>query len=294
MNLFTSNSSQLPAKSMWVALVLFIIYSVAVHVSYPDTIVFQNQRIKNYAISQDYLYSNRQYATVIVGSSLAARLHKRVFEDDRYILTVEGGSALTAIELIIKSQKYPQQLLIETNIIEEPATMDADMADRLFVPLVSKIKRTVKSLQYRNQPVNLALSQLSRHYGRTDQENMDYKYDSEILRQRLPIHISSNAHIDMLTNSESIARLVTLVDILKKHGVNVGFFRMPVHPKVADSRRYRERRKLLNKEYANTDVTILSDPLDQSYETTDGIHLTYRSAREFSIRLNMLIDGTKK
>jgi len=168
--LFISNFNNFIVKSILLLLVLFFSYTIFIYTTSPNINKFQNQWAGNYAKAQEYIYSDKKYKTVIVGSSMASCLYNEELSNDVYNLSFAGGGVLTGLNIIIKSGKIPENILIETNTVERAT--DTGMIKRLFPPLVWKIKKFVIALQEQYQPINVFTDKIQKLFGTTNKEKL--------------------------------------------------------------------------------------------------------------------------
>ena len=287
MNLFISSSNNFIFKSLITFLLLSSIYTLWILFFNPSVTTFQNQWVENYATAQEYIYNNndKKYNIVIVGSSMANRLIEKKLDDEIYNLSFAGSGVITCLNILIKSDKIPKKVLIESNIIER--RIDKEMIDRLFTPIVWKIKKYIPLLQEKYKPINIFLSYIFEVLGKTKKDTYRPKPNNEIFEKLLINNIDSNSVSKNFLNNEEINELKKLIKYLQARGVQIIFFRMPVDQKVANTHSYSERAIFLNKQFNG--LLFMPMPVDQNYETSDGIHLTYQGAQKFSTTLNKWI-----
>ena len=90
-----------------------------------------------------------------------------------------------------------------------------------------------------------------------------------------------------LAENKEISNLKNLIEYLHDKKVKIAFFRMPVHPEIAGSKLYIERKNLLENQFKG--ILWMPDCDDKNFETSDGIHLIHKSALEFTTELNRWI-----
>ncbi len=280
MNLSIFSSDKYIVKSLLLFLIVFVAYSSMLKIVKPKVTMFQNQWVKNYSISEVYIYKPVLPHTVIVGSSMSARLLQEEFGNDVYNLSFAGGSALTGLNLVKKRNHIPELLLIETNTIER--STNNEMLRALFTPFIWRLKKHIISLQYTYQPINIMLSVIKRNFGGSEAEKADEKPNSKILKSSLVRRLEKNSKAIIFNEWQELTELKKLVDFFYSKGTHIVFFQIPVHPKILASKRYSARQKILHDMFAGMEVSWLLTPSGNSYETSDGVHLLFKSAREFS------------
>lgn len=287
-SLFTFNFKSGFLKTVVLSLVMFTLYSVVLHILSPNVKVFQNQWIKNYSIAEEFIYQESLFKTVIVGSSLAARLIKSDLGKETYNLSLSGGSALTGLHIIKESTILPEMIFIEVNILERK--LNEDMLDSLFVPVVWKMKRNVKSLQYTYQPINVLLTFIKNRFDRDDAV-MKYDYiNKKILESGIKRHSQNTWGIDGLGERDLVGQR-DLVNYFSSKGVKIIFFQMPVHKDVLGSVMYQKRKIVLLEMFPEFEFNWAEN--NHKYETMDGIHLSLKSSIEYSLVLRSIINGIK-
>ncbi len=130
MNLSIFNSNIF--KILIIFISLFIGYNFYLYIKQPEVTIYQNQWQGNMVFAQDFIYGTKS-DTIIVGSSMAARLERSFLPKDIYNISFGGGSALTGLEILRKLDFTPKTIYVETNIIFR--TKDKKMIDNLFIPV---------------------------------------------------------------------------------------------------------------------------------------------------------------
>ena len=136
-------------------LAFFALYNLALFVFKPEITTYQNQWQSNLVFAQEYIYSSQTPKAVVLGSSLASRLDKDLLESvGIYNLAFGGGSVQSGLEIIRRSNKIPQILYIETNVLFE-RDVDSAMLGILFDPLLFRARYYLPALQEKYQPLNI-------------------------------------------------------------------------------------------------------------------------------------------
>jgi len=259
-----------------VFIVLFTTYTGYIICCKPEITKVQNQWQKNFVVSQRFIYRYLNIPKIILGSSLAARIDQDVLPADVYNLGFSGGSVLTGLELLVRSGAAPKIILIETNVIFNDK--DEKMLDRLFAPLIWKIKKTIPSLQAEYQPLNIILSFLYKTGKSTKSEQIKRKIDQNTYTRMLALYKEKYSTIpEPGMIKKNISDLQRLVSIMIQRGTKVVFFEMPIASQLSDSKLSRFVRKTLKCNFNAPNYTFIKSQDLAQYRTTDGIHLTYQS-----------------
>lgn len=280
----TSSSSTI-TKTLLVFAGLFGAYSGYLGLTKPEVQVYQNQWIRNYARAQEYIYSDKDFDAVIVGTSLSARLPKDKLDGGVYNLTFEGGSALTGLDILATAGRYPKVILIESNLVDAPG--DERMVDTLFTPLEWRLKRYAKAMQDKYQPINLMLSAWFPEKPRLKLKKLSQGPDPAVFQKNLEMQAKALNDNPPGFYAAGLDELKKATDFFRSKNVRILFFRMPVDPKLVGSLKYVAMDRELRRRFP--EIAWLPQPEDAKYETEDGSHLTYRAAQWFTGDFNRWI-----
>lgn len=254
---------------------IFFVFNIYIFMVKPKVLVYQNQSQGNIVAAQEFIY-NEKAPNIIVGSSMAARMKKEFLPSDYLNLSFGGGSALTGLEILKKSGFIPKTIFVENNVIFR--NKDKKMIDSLFYPILWKIKNYLPSLQEKYQPLNIIVSYIKGAVGKSHDEYMNETVDQKIFRMSLERQvISYNNQLSMY--EKELVELLELIDFFEKKGVKVIFFEVPIYDELSNSIRAIQQRTIIKENFSNK---WLENPNNLDYETTDGIHMTYKSAFEYS------------
>ncbi len=271
----TSNSERsLIALSLTVFLALFVGYNVAVKIAKPEGLFLQNQAEKNISTAEDYIFEKKAADTVIVGSSLAARLDESYFGKGFRNLSFAGGTAATGLEIIRRHGTVPKVVLVETNLIRD---LDTAFVEAQYQPLSLFLKRYLPSAQAKYRPVNLLLGGLRSKTG-TESVVPDANVFANLLANQQSDY-SRLPDQDWLRHSTGV--LAREVDSLMARGVKVIFFVMPINAILEDSPKARNQLEEYQRVFPPSRYLWI-DSLPGEYITADGIHLVPQSARTYA------------
>ena len=281
MRLFISNFKKI-FVILGIFLALFIGYNAFIMLAKPQVLAFQNQQQGNMVFAQDYLYAIAP-PCLIVGSSLAARLESSLLTPKHlYNLAFGGGSALTGLKLIQEHTKHtgviPHTIYIEENIalIRD---IDTAMLERLFHPIGYRLRRYIPALQERYAPLNLVLSVVKKHFGRSEAEKLAQKRDERMYRIILESSIQSYQK-ELVGYEPKLALLHELLEYFENLGTQIVFFQMPIDSELAGLKQPLQQREILQTHFPR--YTFLPSPAHSDYTTNDGIHLIKESSVRFT------------
>lgn len=259
-------------------LAFFALYNLALFAFKPEITAYQNQWQSNLVFAQEYIYSSYTPKGAVLGSSLASRLDKDLLESaEIYNLAFAGGSVQSGLEIIKHSNKIPQILYIETNVLFE-RDADSAMLGILFDPLLFKARYYLPALQEKYQPLNVFASFIKRFGGKSQEEKLAIKRDEKIY------NLSMEGFLKRF--EKPLQNYQNRLDSLKKQlqyfenkGVKIIFFTMPIDPLLAKQPQFIEHEKILREAFS---YPFLPMPNHSEYETSDGVHLLYESSERFS------------
>lgn len=268
-------------KSLVVCLALFAAYHVALK-RLPARLRSGNgagsQPERNLISAENYLYTSKNPPVVVVGSSIAERLHD--LPRDWYQLTFPGGNVFTGMEIILRSGKHPKYVLVETNVLN----MDPDrqMLDTLSYPVLKDARNKFPALLEQNKPSHVLVRALhGKGAERSDSASADpasAAFFDELVRRRLN-ELAEAPSPERL--NEIMARLHAQVDALQKRGARVIFFEVPELAKAEDRPLKAVIRERVQREFPEPKYRWIPMPDATAYRTTDAVHLTSDSARRY-------------
>lgn len=299
-------------RSLLVALAFLGAYSGWLRVWPGAVAVPQGLNQDNLIKMQEYAYRRAGHcATVIVGSSLAAKLRPQVLPPDVCNLALRGLSVFEGFELMRRAGHAPQLILLETNVLER--TPNPSTVDELFSPALYPLRRWYPGLQARHQPLNEALAgglavlaRLRPAAARQFQDKLGVSpggpgvappaEDSAAYPFLSPTAVAA-AHADYSRPpqqpgfGQNLALLRRYVGYFRARGSRVVLFEMPVDAGVCQSAKMRAIRQQLAADAVVGGLAQLPRPDCAAYRTTDGEHLTDPSAWRYSAVLARELAG---
>lgn len=262
-------------------LAFFALYNLALFVFKPEITTYQNQWQSNLVFAQEYIYSSQTPKAVVLGSSLASRLDKDLLESvGIYNLAFGGGSVQSGLEIIRRSNKIPQILYIETNVLFE-RDVDSAMLGILFDPLLFRARYYLPALQEKYQPLNIFVNFIKHFGGKTKEEKRSTKRDEKIYNLSMEGFLKRYQQplVNLQNYQNRLDLLQKQLQYFENKGVKIIFFTMPIDPLLAKQPRFIEENTLLKQSFS---YPFLPMPNHSEYETSDGVHLLYESAESFS------------
>ena len=232
---------------------------------------------------------------------MGAHLYAKLIDPSCYNLSTEGGSCLSSLEIIEKSGKIPEILLVEINSINRPNSIK--VADYLFQPFIFELRKFLPALRNQNQPIlytahlfaiiadkiSYELKKISKKvFGEVADENLLKQPSLPILNKDLIKQLRSdeiNQSSDLSDTSEIKIKMNVLVEDLnklKKQGVKIVFYEMPTEEFFQKSLKSKYIRELANVVAEKNNFYKI--PVDNNliYKTIDVVHLEDESAKTYT------------
>ena len=246
----------------------FLAYAAFVQFA-PFTVpVVQNQVDTNMMRAQAFLAGAPR--TVLVGSSLAFRLPAALLEPQISNLGMVGGSALTGLALVDGSGQRPRLVLVETNLLDRPLDQQAVQAQLRFPERF--LRKHFRVFRTGYDPANLLWRGLT---ALTHQPDADLVLTPQAVaafyreQQQLKSHPPDPAGF-----RHNLRLAAALTASLEAKGVQVGFFEMPIDPKLANSPADTIMRDEIAKAFPPGRYCRLHLDVPGGAHTVDGVHLT--------------------
>ncbi len=277
-----------------------------------DTVVRQglapsipdSQWSANTVWAQRYLYDEQGPSRiVIVGTSLAQRIRNAWLPRQTINIAMSGQSSFDGLEIIDRSGKRPDLVLIETNVLYKDA--DQGFLDGLFNPALFRIRAWLPSLREEHRPIpefktwlgrtlkavhspggpakdgpktngNEAVRRVGADTARGGRDDRRRAVAVEALRRHQKAYARP---IDGTVIQARLGRLREIVGRLERRGTRIVFFEMPTHPSLCESPRLRGIREAVQRAFPGH--AYLRDRHCERYRVTDGLHLDTPSAALF-------------
>ncbi len=237
---------------------------------------------------EEYIYSNKKYPVVFVGSGLigdlgSENLGRRIL----YNLFFPYGGSCTGIELIALSKKIPDTLFIETNYIFKG--FNKELNEKLFEPLAYRSKFILPCLQEKNKLLPLAKEIVKGHKPR--KKNSASLPEPFLQESLASLRKEYNQRPDTAGFYSIVEKLKKYIDYFSSRNCTVIFFEMPVDKEFLNCPKTEWEREALKSAF--TDKRFIWSQADSSiaYSTSDGIHLLDESLEKYIHYLNSGLAG---
>jgi hypothetical protein len=259
-------------RAIAVTFALLVFYSVfVVFLQKKISRTGQNQYDRNVVKAEEYLFEDGQKADVLIlGSSMSSRLVMDSLPANYFNLAMAGMSIYDGVALLDKSSRKPSVVLIETNVVLRD--LNADLRKDMFDPVSYNTKKYLPILRKKYQPVAV-MKALFR-------DGLGVKQDAALFIP--PKHIYDQEVASVMKNNQIVpeAALVkrkfeelrNAVRTLEKKNIRVIFFEMPFYAGAENLQEPTILRKNFQAYFPASQYRYIVKP-DDTYETTDGIHL---------------------
>jgi len=265
-------------KTIILSIVIFIAYNVLLLLKHPVTGPGQHQWQKNRILIEDYVDYHEGVPVVIVGTSLSARLYPSLLPSGYFNLALAGESIFDGLEIVKKSTKKPEYILVETNIFYKKP--DKDLSEGVFNPMMLWIRKYIPSFREENQPANL-LPPLIAKAGKGEAVNTN-SADTAILNTLLKQKVADYQQVpDSVTMTENLKLLKDYIRDFQAKGIKVVLYEIPVNCKLYQTPRYLVPKQKLTAAFPDRYFQWLSMPDCSAYQYGDGEHLALESSVKF-------------
>jgi hypothetical protein len=283
-----SSAISSPVRTGLAALIIVVAYNILVAVIHPRLMMSYDAGTRNHAIAERYV-DEWHGRSVLVGSSLSFLLSPEYMSDDAlgpniYNFGLSSDCAATGLQVIIRKREWPRLVFVEMNVMER--SLNRELADYAFPEPWRTIRSVAPGFRLGNRPIDLTIVWLWRTL-RALLAHGGHQARQQAFSPAAPaVDQLDDAYRDRIETN--LALVKEQIDALRKHGVKIILVHFPVHQSIENGPRaqYLWRRAL---EYFPSDRNEWLDVgKSGSYETTDGIHLTISSARQFSAVLRQV------
>lgn len=297
----------LPIKSLIVAFVAICIYSVWLGKHKANFSGGQHQWQDNIIKSQRYIYeANSEKSKVIIGSSMSCRLDGRYLPHDFYNLSLGGQGIFDGLEVIKHKTPAPQQIYIEMNMVYREA--NREFSERLFSAGLFTLREHISVLQEQYQPVNYLVSTKLNSWGRGFIDPFVFRFINPVINKVADKKVSDDTGMKTQVINKLIAEysqpfdsvlLASTFKNLQKQvkdaelkGAGIVFFEMPMQPDIENSVKALSVRRFFEKYFPAEKYAYLVHPAYKNYTTSDGVHLTEESAKQFTFYFTKVSKNT--
>ena len=231
--------------------------------------------IRNNVRHEKYLFSDKKYDMVLVGTSMSSNLNMSMISESGYNLSTEGGNMFSGISLIQKKGALPKHILIEMNalvrseidLIMQPYQKQLFNDIRSNLPLLQSKNRIICNSIVNSIPLyEKAIHILPKKAINRSVNNKDLKPISQIKKEDLNYNLN---------------RLDSLIQFTQEKGIKITFVELPYDKERQDP----EYTSVLEKidEYKELDhIQTLYSKEFKDCELTDHVHMSLESSERFS------------
>lgn len=263
-------------KALITTLVLLVTYECFIRSNDISWTVGQNQWQANIIRANDLLYSDKTYTNIMVGSSISGRITARTEKDslpsDFYSLAFDGQSSLDGLMILQSLDYVPKRVFIESNYLARKE--EENLREALFSPVMYPMKKYLKSLRDRYQPVEVVSRLL------TGKRIPKAKLATELVRNEKAYQMAIKFQVvekqrmaEEKLLSRQIETMQKIVKDFQEKGTEVIFFEVPVDPVICGLARPVQIRMAVEKAFIPMKCKFIKMPDCGGYYTTDGIHL---------------------
>ena len=248
-------------------------YEVFLRTAQPGGDSGQDQFATNRIRLENYVDQNHAVDGVVVGSSLTARISIDAWPSGWRVLSQAGGSALTGLEVIDAVGAKPRAVLVEIN------TLDIEQRSGDAQSVVAPARRMLRQLLWftrtANRPANLLVSAMRQNKDVPAIERPLPDFSSQLGQHRLEYDKKPGPSLP-----QNLRQVKGMVDKLRREGVQVIFFEMPVDQSLQNLVRARRIRSASLSMFPPHAYCWRAVGGVQKWSTMDGIHLLAQDGRK--------------
>lgn len=267
-------------KSILLSALLVFCYSLIIRKGNDSLITNQYQYQTNLIKLNKYLFANTTPKSVILGSSLSARI-----ENDTtiaaYNLALAGMSVSDGLNIINLHSQLPKAIFIEINFLTRPE--NHQIAEVLNSKITLQLKEYFPILREENQPVGLLKGALLKIKPSTTLPQAHEKINTTLFDKLLADQIAFYSNADTILIDKSVLKLKTIVKTLEAKGTKVYFFEVPVNKALMHLPYASKIRREIKENFPEN---IFIPYNSEDYTTVDGLHLDIIDAAEYSKYFN--------
>ena len=243
----------------------------------------------NHQRAQQFVHARGPVDEVIAGSSMANQLDEIALGPQFSKLTFVGGGPLTAIEIVLRSDRVPPVLWLETNMICRP--VDPVLVDDATAEWRTTLREDSGLFREDGRPSAFAIGLLRTAIGRASREipwlagspepggardpvlQAGIMQGNRLLLSRPPDATLLRLHLDELSLG---------LEELTRRGTRVVLFEMPIDPTLASLPHPVMVRSALRDRFPPGRWRWMDPGPPTDWRTTDGMHLDAADATRFA------------
>jgi hypothetical protein len=287
-------------------MVILVVYDLLIAITRPDATPNIDVGTRNTVIAQRYVDSPVAGA-VITGSSIAARVSPDFLEADPYgsmiyDLGLVGQGPATGLDIILHRAEAPRLVFVEMNLYR--VALDQTFVGRLFAEPGMTLRRWFPALRSEYRPIDLSVTLMwrwlrelvvkpSSQRNAADLDHPDREQAVLDGSNRLPQDDGSDeppSTSEMAASDAMLDLISRQLDLLRSRHVRVVLVRFPMDHRVEVNKSWGYLLTQSEMRFHEPDYEWLpiSDP--ESYQTTDGVHLTRASAARMALVLRRFVE----
>lgn len=281
-------------KSLFTAFALFLFYEFFLRETQITRDNSQNDKSANIISVQNFLfgYSDQDISndTLIVGSSVSRKIITDSLGKNFINLAFNAWSTYDGLELIKLSGRKPACLLVETNFVKNQV-LEPEITGNLE-PISYYSGKTFKSMQLNNQPVGLLIG-WGKNLMSARIEKMKEEKRTNVKLYNLNLQMNSESMNK--SGPDSVLRrrfnvLKNLISGFKKENVAVIFYEIPFDQRLEEAASVVKVRYYFKEYFPPSEFDYIPLPPSGNYTFSDGVHLSPRSALEYTLYMKTQIN----
>ncbi len=224
---------------------------------------------------EEYVYSNKKYTSVIVGSSLSGAFEgKEVFGKNHFNFYLHFTGAGTGIDAIRRSEKIPEKLFIEINYIKRP--VNKVLLNYVFDEPIYNLRHYLPFLQTKNKLLPNLMDRVKAPANNTvNKKRPPEKLYNELIEIAKSEWSSIDDTILLKKHLDSIKQGIVE---LAARGVTIYFYEIPMDSSLNNSALIVFQRAYFTKLASDMGYKFIENDNSRDYNTGDGLHLLKEDA----------------
>lgn len=233
----------------------------------------------NLAKAQQFIYDSSTNKAVLIGSSLCLCFNDNNLTPNISNISFVGLSSLTGLEVVKRSGKIPQFVIVEINFIQR--SVNYEFIDKLYMPAIWKLRKYFQVFRAEWQPVSVLIAYIE-EYIKSKSSNLLEKDSQPQVNNEL-LRINSEAYQDGKINVSRVANLLRqYIQYFEKKGTTFIFLEMPVHPLIYSNEKTIYFSNVLEKEFPASKYHWIKFGASEEKETSDGLHLNAAGVKKYA------------
>ena len=230
--------------------------------------------------AEEFVYSRKKYSVVFIGSGLIGDLNRGPLSRPIYFnLFLPFSGSCDGAEIIVRSGKVPDTLLVETNCVFKGESKE--LLGQLYRPGLYELKRVFPAFQTKYNAVSRLLKKADAIKLKS---SPDFQEDPGRTRGSA---LSDYVLIGDTTKlNQDVERLFRNLEVMSSRGSVVVFFEVPMPGELSNSPKLAYQRKTLRRVFSSQKYQWIPPDTASIYSSPDGLHLDKESAQMLFVYLN--------